>query len=201
MKHLADMETSRRLCWSWQDGLPSGLKDSTQRKCWSLRLCSKTGRVNTRLSQKSGKFSRLNWGDKQLLNLRSVKKQGILSVCALVHFVPCPISGIQSDRISAKKLPVNPTERKKNASHMQDFQACPGRECVTPIPFLARADHSPILGQEGKELQSYYVLRRKSRKMFWTALMMFTAVNTAFEPTPDSRLRDAKLQRALPNFQ
>ena len=90
MKHLADTETSRRLCWPWQDGLPSGLKDSTQSKCWSLRLCSKTGRVNTRISQKSGKFSRLNWGDKQLLNLRSVKKQGILSVCALVHFVPCP---------------------------------------------------------------------------------------------------------------
>lgn len=91
MKHLADMETSRRLCWPWRDGLPWGFKESAQRKCWSLRLCSKTGRVNTRISQKSGKFLRLNWGDKQLLNLSSVKKQGIRSVC--VHFLPCPISG------------------------------------------------------------------------------------------------------------
>ena len=179
MKHLADMETSRRLCWPWRDGLPSGYKESAQRKCWSLRLCSKTGRVNTRISQKSGKFLRLNWGDRQLLNLSSVKKRDTRSVCALVHFLPCPVSGTQSDRTSAKKLPVNSTERKKNASHTQAFQACPGREHVTPIPFLARADHRSILVQEGKELQSYYVLRRKSRKMFWTALMMFTATNTA----------------------
>lgn len=179
MKHLADTETSRRLCWPWQDGLPSGFKESAQRKCWSLRLCSKTGRVNTRISQKSGKFSRLNWGDKQLLTLSRVKKQGICSVCAFIHFLLCSISGIQSDRTSAKKLPVNSTERKKNASHTQAFKACPGRECATPVPFLARADHRPTLVQEDKELQSYYVLRRNSRKMFWTALMMFTAINTA----------------------
>lgn len=158
-----------------QDGLPWEFKESAQR-CWSLRLCSKTGRVNTRISQKSGKFSRLNWGDKQLLTLSRVKKQGICSVCALVHFCLVPSLGSSLIEHQLKNCQLTQQRKRMRVTHRLLKLALAG-VCHSLFLFLPELITGPCLS--GDKVQSYYVLRRNSRKMFWTALMMFTAINTA----------------------
>ena len=88
----------------------------------------------------------------------------------IVFCLVSPLGPDLSEQHRLKKLLIKVAEGKE-----KEIESHIGREVCHPILFPARADHRPTPGEEGEAWQSYHVLRRKSRKICWSALLVSIA--------------------------